>query len=110
MIMWSRLVFTSYVLTSDLTVCGVHHVLHVLLQIHWPQALPKGVAFADFKDEHYLGYSEETIADTWKVNIMLVLSTVLIEMCCREWRNVLLRAWPKALAYPTSPSKRQRTC
>ena len=39
----------------------------ILFQIHWPQALPRGVAFADFKDEHYLGYSEERIADTWKV-------------------------------------------
>lgn len=37
-----------------------------LYLIHWPQALPKGVAFADFTDEHYLGYNEETIADTWK--------------------------------------------
>lgn len=39
-----------------------------LLQIHWPQALPRGVTFAEMKDEHYLGYSEERIADTWKVS------------------------------------------
>ena len=37
-------------------------------QIHWPQALPRGVTFAELKDEHYLGYSEERIADTWKVS------------------------------------------
>ena len=54
------------------TVAMCHSVcVDILLQIHWPQALPKGVAFAfaDFKDEHYLGYSEERIADTWKVNM-----------------------------------------
>ena len=59
--MWTS---TWLVYTVCVTVC-----VDILFQIHWPQALPKGVAFADFKDEHYLGYSEERIADTWKVNM-----------------------------------------
>ena len=96
--------FTSCTLTC-IQWCG----WHVLLQIHWPQALPRGVTFAELKDEHYLGYSEERIADTWKVNMLHITNDMLI-CYYREWRNVLLRAWLKALAYPTSPSKRLRTC
>ena len=83
-------------------------MVYDLLQIHWPHALPRGVTFKDFKDEHFLGYSKERIADTRKVSCYLynlfrtrkccgVVYAWWMRECIRGWRSALLRGWPRAL-------------
>lgn len=38
-----------------------------LYLMHWPLAQKKGVKLADLTDEENFGYTEEDVAETWKV-------------------------------------------
>ena len=86
--------YCVHVSCVHLCVCVCNHFYTIFPQIHWPQALPRGVTFAEFTDEHYLGYSEERIADTWKVSnkwLPLIFCTMFGIIHCRVWRSVLIR-------------------